>query len=110
MTTLRRRGEADEDDPDISLQSTTTLVTLPIHDGAGDGSWSKETPRSPAFFLLMRLSFRSRLAIWRSLYYALRAAHRLSGAALFRLNIASSGRRALAGKRWAHFNCNVEKA
>jgi hypothetical protein len=29
---------------------------------------------------------------------------------LFRLNIASSGRGALAGARWAHFNCNDKKA
>jgi hypothetical protein len=58
----------------------------------------------------MRLSFRSRLAIWRSLCCALRTAHRLSAAALFRLKIASSGRGALAGTRWVHLNCNDKKA
>jgi hypothetical protein len=40
---------------------------------------------------------------------ALRAARRLSVAALFRLKIASSGRGALAGTRWAHLNCNDKK-
>jgi hypothetical protein len=91
------RGGDDEDDPDMSLQSTTALATLPLHDGSGDRSSLEETPRSAAFRLLMRLSFRSRLAIWRSLCCALRAACRLFAAALFRLNIASSGRGALAG-------------
>jgi hypothetical protein len=60
----------------------------------------------PAFHLLMRLSFRSRLAIWHSLCCALCAAHCLSTVALFQLKIASSGRGALAGTRWVHFNCN----
>jgi hypothetical protein len=57
------RGGNDEDDPDMSLQSTVALATLPLHDGSSDGSSSKETPSSPAFRLLMRLSLRSRLAI-----------------------------------------------
>jgi hypothetical protein len=35
----------------------------------------------------------------------LRAARRLSTAALFRLKIASSGRGAFAGTRCAHLNC-----
>jgi hypothetical protein len=94
----------------MSLQSTVALATSPLHDDSGDGSSSEETPRSPAFRLLMRLSFRSRLVIWRSLCCALHAARRLSAAALFRLNIASSGRGALAGTRWAHFNCNDKRA
>jgi hypothetical protein len=46
---------------------------------------------SPAFRLLMRLSFRLPLAIWHSLCCALRAACRLSAVALFRLKIFSSG-------------------
>jgi hypothetical protein len=41
---------------------------------------------------------------------ALRAACRLSAAALFQLKIASSRRGVLAGTRWAHFNCNDKKA
>jgi hypothetical protein len=57
------RGGDDEDDPDMSLKSTAVLATSPLHDGSGDGSSSEETPRSPTFRLLMRLSFRSRLAI-----------------------------------------------
>jgi hypothetical protein len=56
-------GGDDEDDPDMSLQSTATLATSPLHDGSGDESSSEETPHSPAFHLLMRLSFRSCLAI-----------------------------------------------
>jgi hypothetical protein len=67
-------------------------------------------PSSPAFCLLMQLSFRSRLAIWRFLCYTLRVAHRLSAAALLRLRITSSRRGALAGMRWAHFNYNDQKA
>jgi hypothetical protein len=88
----------------MSLQSTAVLATSPLHDGSSDRSSSEETPRSPSFSLLMRLSFRSRLAIWRSLCCALCAAHRLSTAALFQLKIASSGRGALAGTRWVHYN------
>jgi hypothetical protein len=34
----------------------------------------------------------------------------LSTAALFWLKIASSGRGALAGMRWVHFNCNNKRA
>jgi hypothetical protein len=94
----------------MSLQSTATLATSPLHDGSGDRSSSEETPRSPTFHLLMRLSFRSRLAIWRFLCCALRAARRFSAATLFRLKIACSGRGALAGMRWAHFNYNGKKA
>jgi hypothetical protein len=52
------RGGDDEDDPDISLQSTTALGASPVHDGSSDGSSSEETPRSPAFHLLMQLLFR----------------------------------------------------
>jgi hypothetical protein len=92
-------GGDDEDDPDILLQSTVALGTSPLHDDSGDGSSSEETPRSPAFCLLMRLSFQSCLAISRSLCCALHAARRLSTTALFQLNIASSGRGALAGTR-----------
>jgi hypothetical protein len=40
----------------------------------------------------------------------LHAACRLSAAALFWLNIASSERGALAGTRWEHFNYNNKKA
>jgi hypothetical protein len=90
----------------MSLQSTAALATLLLHDGSADGSSLEETPRSPAFRLLMLLSFQSRLAISRSLCCTLHAAHRLSAVALFRLKIASSGRGALAGTRWVHFNCN----
>jgi hypothetical protein len=108
--TLDAQGGDDEDDPDISLQSTAALAMSPLHDGSGDGSSSEETPRSPAFRLLLRLWFRSRLAIWRSLCCALHAARRLSTAAFFWLNIASSGRGALARTRWVHFNCNNKKA
>jgi hypothetical protein len=92
-------GGDDEDDPDMLLQSTAALATSPLHDGSGDGSSLEETPRSPAFRLSMQLSFWSRLAIWRSLCCTLRAARHLSAAALFRLNIVSSGRGALAGTR-----------
>jgi hypothetical protein len=51
------RGGDDEDDPDISLQSTIALATSPLHDGSGYGSSLEETLRSSAFRLLMRLSF-----------------------------------------------------
>jgi hypothetical protein len=71
------------DDPDMSLQSTAALATSPLHDGSDDGSSLEETSCSPAFCLLMRLSFQSRLAISRSLCCALHAGHRLSTAALF---------------------------
>jgi hypothetical protein len=50
-------GGDDDDDPDMSLQFTAVLGTSPLHDGSGDGSSLEETPRSPAFCLLMRLSF-----------------------------------------------------
>jgi hypothetical protein len=50
-------GGDDEDDPDMSLQSSAALATLPLHDSSGDGSSSEETPSFPAFRLLMRLSF-----------------------------------------------------
>jgi hypothetical protein len=106
-TSVARVGD-DEDDPDMSLQSTAVLATSPLHDG--DGSSLEEMPRSPAFRLLTRLSFRSRLAISRFLCCALRVARRLSTAVLFWLKIASSGRGALAGMRSAHFNCNNKKA
>jgi hypothetical protein len=56
-------GGDDEDDPDMSLQSTVALATLPLHNDSGDGSSLEEMSHSPAFRLLMRLSFRSRLAI-----------------------------------------------
>jgi hypothetical protein len=42
------RGGDDEDDPDISLQSTAMLGASLLHDGSGDGSSSEETPHSPA--------------------------------------------------------------
>jgi hypothetical protein len=63
----------------MSLQSTAMLATLPLHDGSGDGPSLEETPRSPTFRLLMRLSFRLRLVIMRSLCRALHAAHCLTG-------------------------------
>jgi hypothetical protein len=94
----------------MSLQSTAVLATLPLHDSSGDGSSSEETPSSPAFRLLMRLSFRPRLVIWHFLCCALHAARRFSTMALFRLKIASYGRGALAWTRWAHFNYNNKKA
>jgi hypothetical protein len=93
----------------MSLQSTTALATSLLHDGSGDGSSLEETSRSPAFRLLIRLSFRSRLVISRSLCCALRVACRLSEAALFRLKIASSRSGALAGTRCAHLSCNDKK-
>jgi hypothetical protein len=40
-------GGDDEDDPDMSLQSTATLATSLLHDGSGDGSSSEETSRYP---------------------------------------------------------------
>jgi hypothetical protein len=55
-TLVAWRG-GDEDDPDMSLQSTATLATSPLHDGFGDGSSLEETSHSPAFRLLMWLSF-----------------------------------------------------
>jgi hypothetical protein len=94
----------------MSLQSTAALATSPLHDGSDDGSSSEETPSSPAFRLLMRFSFQSRLSIWRFLCCALRAVRRFFVVALFWLKIASSGRGALAGTRWAHFNYNGKKA
>jgi hypothetical protein len=103
------QGGDDEDDPDMSLQSTTALGTSPLRDGSGDGSSLEKMPRSPAFRLLMRLSFRSRSVISRSLCCALRAARRPSAAALFRLKIASSARGALARTRWEHFSCNNKR-
>jgi hypothetical protein len=93
----------------MSLQSTAALATSPLHDDSGDGSSSEETPSSPAFRLLMWSSLRSRLAIWRFLCCALRAARLFFAAALFRLKIAYSGRGALAGMRWAHFNYNDKR-
>jgi hypothetical protein len=56
-------GGNDEDDPNMLLQSTAAVATSPLHDSSGDGSSSKDTPSSPAFRLLVRLSLRSRLAI-----------------------------------------------
>jgi hypothetical protein len=61
--TLVPRGGDDKDDPNMLLQSTTALATTPFHDGSGYGSSSEETPSSPTFRLLVRLSLRSRLAI-----------------------------------------------
>jgi hypothetical protein len=61
--TLAPPGGDDEDDPDMLLQSTAALATSPLHDGSSDGSSSEETPSSPAFRLLVRLSLRSCLAI-----------------------------------------------
>jgi hypothetical protein len=91
------------------LRSTTAPATSPLHDGSGDGSSLEETSSFPAFRLFMRLSLRSRLAIWHFLCRALRAVHLFSAAACFWLKTASSGRGALAGTRWVHFNCNDKK-
>jgi hypothetical protein len=77
------RGGDDEDNPNMSLQSTAVLATSPLHDGSKDRSSLEETPRSPTFGLLMRFSFRSRMVISRSLCSTLRAAHHLSSVALF---------------------------
>jgi hypothetical protein len=65
----------------------------------------EEMPRSPAFRLMMRLSFRSHLAI---LHFVLRLAHGTPplAPALFRLKIASSERGASTRTRCAHLNCN----
>jgi hypothetical protein len=41
------RGVDNEDDHDMSLQSTAALATSPLHDGFDDESSSEETPRSP---------------------------------------------------------------
>jgi hypothetical protein len=101
--TSTTRGGDDVDDPDMSVQSTATLGSSPLHVCSVDGSSLEETPRSPAFHRLMQLSFRSRLAISRSLCCAFHVALRLSAPALFRLKIASSRRGALAGTRCAHF-------
>jgi hypothetical protein len=103
------QGGDDEDDPDMLLQLTAALATSLLHDGSGDGSSLEETPSSPAFHLLMRLSLQSRLAIWCFLCCALRAARLFSVVALFRLKITSSRRGALAETRWAHFNYNDKK-
>jgi hypothetical protein len=65
------------------LQSTTALATSPLHDGSGDVSSLEEMPSSPAFRLLVRLSLRSCLAIWRFLCCALRAARLFFVAACF---------------------------
>jgi hypothetical protein len=54
-TSVSRSGD-DEDDPDMSLHSTAALVTSPLHEDSGDGSSSEETPRSPAFRLLLLLT------------------------------------------------------
>jgi hypothetical protein len=109
MTTLVWCGEGMTRTTPTSRSNPPALGVSPLHDGSGDGSSSEETPRSPAFRFLIRLSFRSRLAIWRSLCCALHVAHCLSATALFRLKIASSGRGALAGMRWVHFNWNDKK-
>jgi hypothetical protein len=50
------------------------------------------------------------LAIWCFLCCALCATRLFSAAACFWLKITSSGRGALAGTRWAHFNCDNKKA
>jgi hypothetical protein len=104
------RGGDDEDDPDMLLQLTAALATSPIHEGSGDGSSLEETPSSPAFCLLLRFSLRSHLAIWRFLCCALLAARLFSAAGCLWLKIASSGRGALAGTRWTHFNYDNKKA
>jgi hypothetical protein len=65
------------------LQSTAALATSPLHDGSGDGSSSEEMPCSPTFRLLLLSLLRSRLAIWRFLCCALRAARLFSAAAWF---------------------------
>jgi hypothetical protein len=98
------QGGNGVDDPDMSLQSTVALATLPLHDGSGDGSSLEEMLRFPTFRRLMWLSFRSRLAISHSLCCAQGAARRLSAATLFRLKITSSRRGALARTRCAHLS------
>jgi hypothetical protein len=103
------RGGDDEDDLDMLLQSTAVLAISPLHEGSGDGSSSEETPCSLAFRLLLRLSLRSHLAIWCFVCCALCAARLFSTTACFWWKIASSGRGALAGTRWAHFNCDDKK-
>jgi hypothetical protein len=103
VTSTARGGER-VDDPDMSLQSTAALGSSSLHAGSGDVSSLEETSCSPAFHCLMRLSYRSCLAISHSLCCALRATRRLSAVALFQLKIASYGSGALAGTRCAHFN------
>jgi hypothetical protein len=58
----------------------------------------------------MRLSLQSCSAIWRFMCCTLHATRLFSAAAWFWLKIASSGRDALAGTRWAQFNYNDKKA
>jgi hypothetical protein len=103
--TSTARGGDGVDDPNMSLQSTTILSSSPLHVGSCDRSSLEETSCSPAFRCLMRLSFQLLLAIFRSICCALRAAPRLSVAALFWLKIATSGRGALAGTICAPFSC-----
>jgi hypothetical protein len=51
--TSASQGGNNEDDPDMSLQSTAALATSPLHDGSGDGSSSEEMPSSSAFCLFV---------------------------------------------------------
>jgi hypothetical protein len=55
--TFVAQGGDDVDDPDMSLQSTAALAMSPLHDGSDDEFSLEETSRSPAFRLLMQLSF-----------------------------------------------------
>jgi hypothetical protein len=88
------------------LQSTVALASSLLHNGSGDGSSLEETSSSPAFRLLMLLSLRSHLAIWRFLCCALRATRLFFTVAYFWLKVASSERGTLAVTRWVHFNYN----
>jgi hypothetical protein len=101
---MRRRGRPRHVTP---VDRHAGEVTAPRR--LGHRSSSEETPSSPAFRILMQLSFRSRLAIWRFLCCVVCTARRFSAVVLFRLKIISSGRGALAGTRWAHFNYNSKK-
>jgi hypothetical protein len=97
--TFVAQGGDDVDDPNMLLQSTATLATSPLHDDSSDRYLLEQTSRSSAFRLLMRLSFRSRLAISHSLFCALRTGRRFYVAAMLWLKIASSGRGTLARTR-----------
>jgi hypothetical protein len=54
--TSMARGGDDEDDPDMSLQSTTALATSPLHDGFDDGSSLPRLPPLDAVVILITLN------------------------------------------------------
>jgi hypothetical protein len=70
LTSAAQRSK-DRGDPYMSLQSTAALGSSPLHAGGGDGSSLEETLVSTTLRHLIRLSFRSCLAISFSLCYFL---------------------------------------